>query len=92
MENILGNRLPVELQRKISLYMEHPTAGLIKEHRSNMYDNLIYLWCDSVMARSIGAMLDFLEKEKYENLIKRNLKLYTEHGRGEDGRRWIYVK
>lgn len=41
MENILGNILPVELQRKISLYMEHPTAEIIKNHRNNMYVKVI---------------------------------------------------
>ena len=41
MEDILGNRLPVELQRKIFLYMEHPTSEIIKKHRNDMYNEVI---------------------------------------------------
>ncbi len=91
MENILGNRLPVELQRKISLHMEHPVAEIIKNHIERMGwevekpyiekdiadDCCMYDWRrdDEERQQDYEKMMEEL---KIENLVSGHLMNYRE--------------
>lgn len=91
MENILGDKLPVELQRKISLYMESSTAMLIKNFmKCNIGDILMMIReIDIAVSRNYITNFDndfydncfrkMLENQmKKENLVKRDLKTFNE--------------
>lgn len=77
MENILGNRLPVELQRKISLYMEHATAEMIKNYMEEARQDVeeYYVKKDILDDCITGAVRTTYEREKDREKWEEDLKI-----------------